>query len=172
METETLKVTGMTCEGCASEVAHALNADTGVHEVVVSLSSGKAAVRYDVRKTTRDQLKLAVIGLGYGVDLPQAAPAQQSKKRRLLLLTRIYTHKKRNYQRRNGEGHDMSAMTCSRYGVVTLSSKPMNAVLDQPSLEFQRLEWRGSAVTFVQNFFCPAWVDLAWVTISNFSNRE
>ena len=47
MQTETLQVTGMTCDGCTSKVAHALNAMKGVHEIVVSLSSGKAALLYD-----------------------------------------------------------------------------------------------------------------------------
>jgi copper chaperone len=79
MQTETLKVAGMTCEGCTSKVAHALNAITGVHEVVVSLSSGEAAVRYDEHQTTPAQLKSAVKGAGYGVDLTTASHAQQSK---------------------------------------------------------------------------------------------
>ena len=63
-----LKVTGMTCDGCTSKVAHALNAVTGVHEVVVSLSSGEAAVRYDDHLISTEQLKSAVKGAGYGVD--------------------------------------------------------------------------------------------------------
>lgn len=79
MQTETLKVTGMTCDGCTSKVAHALNAITGVHEVVVSLSSGEAAVRYDEHQTAPDQLKSAVKGAGYGVDLTNAPHAQPSK---------------------------------------------------------------------------------------------
>ena len=79
MQTETLKVTGMTCNGCTSKVSHALNAVTGVHEVVVSLSSGDAAVRYDEHQTTPDQLKSAVKSAGYGVDSTSAAHVQQSK---------------------------------------------------------------------------------------------
>jgi copper chaperone len=79
MQTETLKVTGMTCDGCTSKVAHALNAITGVHEVVVSLSSGEAAVRYDEHQTAPAQLKSAVTSAGYGVNLNTATHAQQSK---------------------------------------------------------------------------------------------
>jgi copper chaperone len=79
MQTETLKVTGMTCNGCTSKVAHALNAIPGVLEVVVSLAAGEAAVRYDEHLTATDQLKSAVKDAGYGVDLSNAAHAPQSK---------------------------------------------------------------------------------------------
>ena len=79
MQTETLKVTGMTCDGCTSKVAHALKAVTGVHDVVVSLSDNTAAVRYDEHLTSPDRMKLAVKGAGYGVDASNAAHDQQSK---------------------------------------------------------------------------------------------
>ena len=68
MQTELLKVTGMTCGGCTSSVTHALRAVTGVGDVNVSLSAGKAAVQYDERLTSPEQLKSAVKGAGYGVD--------------------------------------------------------------------------------------------------------
>ena len=64
MQTETLNVTGMTCNGCTSKIAHALNAIAGVHEVVVSLPDSEAAVRYDEHLTTPEQLKSAVKGAG------------------------------------------------------------------------------------------------------------
>ena len=68
MRTETVKVKGMTCDGCTSKVAHSLKAIKGVHDVVVSLSNGEAAVRYDERLTSPDQFKTAVKGAGYAVD--------------------------------------------------------------------------------------------------------
>jgi copper chaperone len=79
MQTETLKVTGMTCDGCTSKVAHALKKLTGVHEVVVSLSTGEASVRYDEQLTASDQLKSAVKAAGYGVGLSNAADTQKPK---------------------------------------------------------------------------------------------
>ena len=79
MQTETFKVTGMTCDGCTSKVAHALNAIPGVHEAVVSLAAGEAAVRYDEHQTTPDQLKSTVKNAGYGVDATNAAHVQPSK---------------------------------------------------------------------------------------------
>ena len=79
MKTETLKVTGMTCDGCTSKVAHALNAITGVHEAVVLLSTGGAAVRYDEHLTSPDQLKAAIKAEGYGTDATDAAHGTKDK---------------------------------------------------------------------------------------------
>lgn len=79
MQSETLNVTGMTCGGCASNVANALKAIPGVDDVVVSLSTGEAAVRYDEHLTSLDQLKSAVKGAGYGVNAAKATPNHQSK---------------------------------------------------------------------------------------------
>ena len=79
MQTELLKVTGMTCGGCTSKVTHALKAIPGVSDVKVSLSSGEATVQYDERLTSPAQLKSAVTGVGYGVDVTSAAHSHHSK---------------------------------------------------------------------------------------------
>ena len=73
MQTEHLKVTGMTCGGCTKNVTHALRAIRGVGDVKVSLSDGEAVVQYDERVTSPDQLKLAVTAAGYGADVKIAA---------------------------------------------------------------------------------------------------
>ena len=79
MQTELLKVTGMTCGGCTSNVTHALKAITGVGDVTVSLSAGEATVQYDERLTSPDQLKSAVKSAGYGVDATNTAQKPQGK---------------------------------------------------------------------------------------------
>jgi copper chaperone len=79
MQTETLKVTGMTCGGCISKITKALKTVSGVSDVEVSLSAGEATVQYDEQKTSSDQLKSAVKSAGYGVDVPNAAHSHQSK---------------------------------------------------------------------------------------------
>ena len=79
MQTELMKVTGMTCGGCISNVTHALKAIDGVGDVKVSLSGGEATVQYDERLTSPDQLKSAVQGAGYGVDVTNAALSRKSK---------------------------------------------------------------------------------------------
>ncbi len=79
MQTELLKVKGMTCGGCTTTVANALKAIPGVGDVKVSLSTGEATVQYDERLTAPDQLKSAVKVAGYGVDVTDAAHSQKSK---------------------------------------------------------------------------------------------
>ena len=66
MHTENLKVTGMTCGGCTSNVTRALEAVKGVDAVTVSLAEGQATVQYDERQTSTDQLTAAVKSAGYG----------------------------------------------------------------------------------------------------------
>ena len=79
MQTEHLKVTGMTCGGCSSNVTHALKAVVGVDVVDVSLAAGEATVRYDERRTSPDQLKAAVKGAGYGVGASNTTQKPQTK---------------------------------------------------------------------------------------------
>jgi P-type Cu+ transporter len=68
MLTEQIKITGMTCGGCASNVERALKAVSGVSEVNVSLADGEAIVQYDEQLTSLDQLQSAVEKAGYGID--------------------------------------------------------------------------------------------------------
>lgn len=79
MQTEVLKVTGMSCGGCTSNVTRALRAVDGVGDVRVSLTAGEATVQFDERLTSPDQLKSAVKGVGYGVGAGNPAHGQHSR---------------------------------------------------------------------------------------------
>ena len=79
MQTELLKVTGMTCGGCTSNVTQALKAINGVGDVKVSLAAGEATVQYDERLTSPDKLKSAVTGAGYGVDTTNTTQTPKGK---------------------------------------------------------------------------------------------
>jgi copper chaperone CopZ len=79
MQTELLKVTGMTCGSCTSNVTHALKAIPGVGDVKVSLSAGEATVRYDEQLTSPDRLKSAVKEVGYGVDATNTTQKPEGK---------------------------------------------------------------------------------------------
>lgn len=68
MQTELLKVSGMTYGGCVSNVTYALKALPGVGDVNVSLAAGEATVQYDEHRSTADQIKAAVRAAGDGVD--------------------------------------------------------------------------------------------------------
>ncbi|MDT8872680.1 heavy-metal-associated domain-containing protein [Komagataeibacter rhaeticus] len=65
METLTINVGGMTCDGCASKVVHALESVDGVAMVQVSLEKGTATVTYDGRSTNVDDLFAAVDDAGF-----------------------------------------------------------------------------------------------------------
>ncbi len=79
MKTEILKVTGMSCGGCTSNVTNALKALSGVSDVEVSLSAGEATVQYNEQLTSPEQLKLAVKEAGYGVDASGTEQKPQGK---------------------------------------------------------------------------------------------
>jgi copper chaperone len=79
MQTELLKVTGMTCGGCISNVTQALKAVSGVSDVEVSLAAGEATVQYDERLASPEQLKSAVKGAGYGVNAANTAQEPRGK---------------------------------------------------------------------------------------------
>lgn len=68
MQTEVLKVTGMTCGGCVNSLTQALKSVAGVSDVNVLLATGEASVQYDEHVTSPEQLKLAVINAGYGIE--------------------------------------------------------------------------------------------------------
>lgn len=68
MKTETLKVNGMSCGGCAINVAGALKAVEGVNDAHVSLENREATVDYDETRTSSEQLKSAVRHAGYEVE--------------------------------------------------------------------------------------------------------
>ncbi len=68
METITLKVNGMTCQGCARSVTKALQGVTGVTAVEVSLEQAEAKVSYIPREVSVERLKAAIDGAGYQTD--------------------------------------------------------------------------------------------------------
>ena len=65
METMTLKVGGMTCQGCVRSVKNVLEAVPGVSQVDVSLERGEAQVRYDPGLASAQRLAQAVQAAGY-----------------------------------------------------------------------------------------------------------
>jgi copper chaperone CopZ len=64
MRQATLRIDGMTCDGCVRAVEHALKRVNGVSEVSVLLG-GEAYVTYDEARTDRGALLAAVQDAGY-----------------------------------------------------------------------------------------------------------
>lgn len=79
MQTELLKISGMNCGGCTSNVTKALKEVNGVSDVNVSLAAGEATVKFDERLASPEQLKSAVRCAGYGVDGANATHSHKSK---------------------------------------------------------------------------------------------
>ena len=67
MESATLNISGMTCQGCVASVTRVLKAVPGVSDVVVALQPGTAKVAYDATRTTLPVLKAAIEDAGYDV---------------------------------------------------------------------------------------------------------
>ena len=79
MQFTQIKVTGMTCGGCSSNVTKALNAVNGAVNVNVSLSDANATVEYDEKLTSPEQLKQAIKEAGYGVDSTESSTPSSGK---------------------------------------------------------------------------------------------
>lgn len=67
MQTINLDIKGMTCSGCVNSVTRVLKAVPGVANAEVTLTPGRAAVRYDPAQADSAKLKAAVEDAGYEV---------------------------------------------------------------------------------------------------------
>ena len=67
METMTLKIDGMTCQGCVASVTRVLKSVNGVSDAQVSLESNEARIAYDSSKASVAMLKQAIEDAGYEV---------------------------------------------------------------------------------------------------------
>jgi copper chaperone len=67
MQTEIIKVHGMTCMGCVNSVKNVLEKIPGVSSADVSLEKKQVTVAYDASTTHADQLKGAIKEAGFDV---------------------------------------------------------------------------------------------------------
>lgn len=65
--TVTLKITGMTCDGCANALRNALLSLDGVYDATVSYETGIANVQLDAKKVDNAKLDDAVSKAGFKV---------------------------------------------------------------------------------------------------------
>jgi copper chaperone CopZ len=76
----TLKVTGMTCAGCAAAVKIAAKKVDGVTDITVSYDKSAADVTYDPAKTTPAAIAEAITEKTGFRAVPKTEPKTQSKK--------------------------------------------------------------------------------------------
>lgn len=67
METQMLKVDGMSCVHCENAVKTAVGALTGVSKVTVDLAAKTVAVEFDAAKVNMEAIKNAIEEQGYDV---------------------------------------------------------------------------------------------------------
>lgn len=65
METKTIKVEGMTCDGCANRVKTVLEREPGVRGADVSYDAGEARVKYNEHTVQENRLRELIEGAGY-----------------------------------------------------------------------------------------------------------
>jgi copper chaperone len=67
MQTEIMKVKGMTCMGCVNSVKNVLEKIPGVSSSEVSLEQGQVTIQYDADMTGTDQFRGAIEDAGFEV---------------------------------------------------------------------------------------------------------
>lgn len=67
MQTEIIKVKGMTCMGCVNSVKNVLEKIPGVRSADVSLEQKQVTVQYDAATTNAGKFKDAIKGAGFEV---------------------------------------------------------------------------------------------------------
>jgi copper chaperone len=67
MQTEIIKVNGMTCMGCVNSIKNVLEKIPGVSNADVSLEQKQVKIAYDAATTHTDQLKNAIKEAGFEV---------------------------------------------------------------------------------------------------------
>jgi copper chaperone len=68
MEQNTIKVGGMSCQGCVKNVTGVLQALPGVTEVVVSLEAGEARVSHEPAQVSVATLRRAIEDAGFDAE--------------------------------------------------------------------------------------------------------
>ena len=68
MQTEIMKIFGISGEGCAARVKQALQALGGVGDVAVSVAGGRAMVQFDENQTSPQELRATVTRAGFSLD--------------------------------------------------------------------------------------------------------
>ena len=65
MNSITIRIQGMHCDGCTQRVKRVLEREPGVRKAAVSFEAGEARVTYDEQGVTTDRLRSAIERAGY-----------------------------------------------------------------------------------------------------------
>ncbi len=67
MNTVTINIEGMHCDGCAERITALLEKEPGVRDAAVSFANGQARVRYNSHAVHEDRLVEVIEGGGFSV---------------------------------------------------------------------------------------------------------
>ena len=67
METITIGISGMHCDGCVNSVTESLKKLDGIESLKVSLEAKYAMITYDPTRVTREKFKMAIEDAGFDV---------------------------------------------------------------------------------------------------------
>ncbi len=67
MESLTLSVSGMSCQGCANGLTRLFTEQAGVADVSVSFEAGTAAIKYDPNQVAQPRLAEIVVEAGFEI---------------------------------------------------------------------------------------------------------
>lgn len=65
MDTKTIRIDGMHCDGCAQRLKRVLEREPGVEKADVSYKGGEAHVQFDGQRITTDRLRQVIERAGY-----------------------------------------------------------------------------------------------------------
>ena len=65
VDTKTITIDGMHCDGCAQRLKRVLERESGVEKADVSYKDGEAHVQFDGQRTTADRLRDIIERAGY-----------------------------------------------------------------------------------------------------------
>ena len=68
MKTTTIKIGGMSCDGCVKSITRALQAVPGVSKAEVSLERAEATIAFDPEKVAKSALVEAVQDAGFSAE--------------------------------------------------------------------------------------------------------
>lgn len=78
-KTVTLKITGMTCAGCANNIHNALSAKKGIIENEVKYPGDVATIKYDPEKITEKEIIAAIEKAGYKAEVTKNEELKEKK---------------------------------------------------------------------------------------------
>ena len=68
MNTMTLKIDGMSCDGCAERVTTLLEKEPGIRKVAVSFSTGEGQISFNPQSVAEERIFEIITQAGFGAE--------------------------------------------------------------------------------------------------------